>query len=119
TGLFVLPMEGGEARALDIKVRPTVDASKAPDALPPAKPEGTPGPGGELPEDIEAFRPSPDGAWIAFSARDPETPGEKKQKEAKADAEWVDNDLHGTRLYLFRRDTSKVLPVPLATDVRE
>ena len=119
TGLYALPMDGGEAKALDIKVRPTVDASKAPDALPPAKPGDTPETVGELPVDIESYGLSPDGAWIAFIAHDPETPGEKKQKEAKADAEWVDNDSHGTRLYLLQRDTSQVTLVPISTDVRE
>ena len=119
TGLYVLPMDGGEAKALDIKVRPTVDASKVPDALPPAKPGETPEAVGELPVDIESYGLSPDGAWIAFVAHDPETPGEKKQKEAKADAEWVDNDSHGTRLYLLQRDTNQVMPVPVSTDVRE
>jgi dipeptidyl aminopeptidase/acylaminoacyl peptidase len=119
TGLYVLPMDGGEAKALDIKVRPTVDASKAPDALPPTKLGETPEAVGELPVDIESYRLSPDGAWIAFIARDPETPGEKKQKEAKADAEWVDNDPHGKRLYLFHRDTNQVTPVPISTDVSE
>ena len=119
TGLYALPMDGGEAQALDIKVRPIVDASRVKEALPPAKPDATPEPVEDLPVDIESYRISPDGAWIAFIARDPETPGEKKQKEAKADAQWVDNDLHGTRLYLFRRDTSKVTPVPIASDVRE
>ena len=119
TSLYTLPMDGGEAHALDIKVRPSVDASKVKDALPPAKPGDTPEPVEDLPVDIESFRVSPDGLWIAFIAPDPETPGEKKQKEAKADAEWVDNELHGTRLYLFRRDTGKVTPVPIANDVRE
>ena len=119
TGLYALPMDGGEARALDIKVRPTIDASKAKDALPPPKPGDTPDPVEDLPVDIESYRVSPDGAWIAFIAPDPETPGEKKQKEAKADAQWVDNDVHGTRLYLFHEDTGKVTPVPIASDVRE
>jgi hypothetical protein len=112
-------MDGGEAKSLDIKVPATVDASKAPDALASAKPEATPEPVEDLAVDIESYRVSPDGVWIAFIARDPETPGEKKQKEAKADAEWVDNDPHGARLYLFRRDTSLVTPVPLSNDVRE
>jgi dipeptidyl aminopeptidase/acylaminoacyl peptidase len=119
TGLYALPMDGGEAKALDIKVRPMVDASKEKDALPPAKPGEVPEPVEDLPVDIESYRQSPDGAWIAFIARDPETPGEKKQKDAKADAQWVDNDPHGARLYLFRRDTSKVTPVPIVNDVRE
>lgn len=119
SGLYVLPMEGGEAKALDIKVHPTVDDSRAKDALPPPKPDAKPEPVEDLAVDIESFNQSPDGQWIAFIARDPETPGEKKQKEAKADAEWVDNDSHGTRLYLVQRDTSKVTPIPIPANVRE
>ena len=119
SGLFVLPLEGGEARALDIKVQPAVDDSRAKDAIPPAKPEGTPAPIEDLAVDIESYNQSPDGQWIAFIARDPETPGEKKQKEAKADADWIDHDTHGTRLYLLRRDTNKVTPIPIPPDVRE
>ena len=43
---------------------------------------------------------SADGKWLAVWAHDPETPGEKKETEAKADADWVNHDIHGTRLYL-------------------
>ena len=118
-GLYSLPMEGGEAKALDIKVKPVVDESAAKDAIPPAKSGETRAPVEELAVDIESYRISPDGVWIAFMARDPETPGEKKQKDAKADADWVDHDPHGTRLYLLRRETSKVTAVPVANDVRE
>ena len=118
TGLYVLPMEGGEAKALDVKVHPMVDNSKDKDALPPAKAGATPEPVEDLPVDIESYTPSPDGNWIAFIARDPETPGEKKQKEAKADAEWVDNDTHGTRLYLLHLEKNKITPVPMPPDVR-
>ena len=120
SGLYVLPMEGGEANALDVKVRPAVDNSRAKDALPPQpKSDATPAPVEDLAVDIEFYNQSPDGQWIAFIARDPETPGEKKQKEAKADAEWVDHDTHGTRLYLLRRDTNKVTPVPILPDVSD
>ena len=118
TGLFVLPMEGGEAKALDIKVHPAVDDSKDKDALPPAKPGATPDPVEDLPVDIEFYNPSPDGKWIALNARDPETPGEKKQKDAKADAEWVDHDTHGTRLYLLNLENNKLAAVPMPPDVR-
>jgi len=121
TQLFRLDLRGGEASPYDFKVLPPVDESKLPGAIPPAgsektaekttttlkadekksekKPDEskTPEP---LPLDIGGYAPSPDGKWLALWARDPETPGEKKQKEAKADAEWVDHEIHGTRLYL-------------------
>jgi Tol biopolymer transport system component len=117
TGLFMLPMEGGEAKALDLKVHPMVDDSKDKDAIPPAKPGAAREPVEDLPVDVASYVPSPDGKWIAFSARDPETPGEKKQKEAKADAEWVDHDTHGTRLYLLHLDKSQVTSVPVPPEV--
>ncbi len=118
TSLFVLPMNGGEARALDIRVVPAVDASREKDALPPAKVGEIPEKNESLAVDISDYQVSPDGVWIAFLARDPETAGEKKQKDAKADAAWVDHDPHGTRLYLFSRSNSQVTPVPVPIDVR-
>ena len=38
--------------------------------------------------------------YLALWAHDPETPGEKKQKDAKIDASWVNHEKHLTRLYL-------------------
>lgn len=124
TSLYELPMNGGEARALDIKVRPSVDTSKDADALPPAKPA----PSGQsaapskqaqpLPLDIDHYQVSPDGAWIALVAHDPQTPGEKQQQDAKADADWVDHDPHGSRLYLLHRASSQITAVPVPADVQ-
>ncbi len=117
TQLFRLDMRGGEAMPYDLKVMPAVDESKAKNAIPP--------PGAEkksedkktddkketekkpeekkdepLPIDLGGYSLSSDGKWLAVWARDPETPGEKKQKDAKADAEFVNHHEHGTRLYL-------------------
>ena len=125
TQLFRLDMRGGEASPYDLKVLPAVDESKLPGAIPPPgaaaasaadkssdkkdegkrsddkksdkKPDAAPEP---LPLDVGGFAPSPDGKWLVVWGRDPETPGEKKQKDAKADATWVNHDSHGTRLYL-------------------
>jgi dipeptidyl aminopeptidase/acylaminoacyl peptidase len=120
TQLFRLDMRGGEASPYDLKVLPAVDHSKIPGAIPPPasaaakaedtssdqkaddkkaekKPDSAPEP---LALDVGGFAPSPDGKWMAVWGRDPETPGEKKQKDAKADATWVNHELHGTRLYL-------------------
>jgi len=114
TQLFRLDLRGGEAAPYDLKILPPVDVSKEKNAIPPAgtpsagpaasygkpaekKPEAAPEP---LPLDISGFALSEDDKWIALWARDPETPGEKKQQEAKADASWVDHEKHGTRLYL-------------------
>ncbi|MGB8259243.1 MAG: hypothetical protein WCE75_02780, partial [Terracidiphilus sp.] len=113
TQLFRLDLRGGEAAPLDLKLLPAVDESKEKDAIPPpaptpappvasakpadTKPEAAPEP---IETDISGFALSADGKWLAFWARDPETPGEKKQKDAKADATWVNHDAHLTRLYL-------------------
>jgi dipeptidyl aminopeptidase/acylaminoacyl peptidase len=125
TQLFRLDLRGGEAMPYDLKVMPAVDESKEKNAIPP--------PGAEkkadekknadkkadekkpeekkdepLPIDVSGYAISADAKWLAVWARDPETPGEKKQKDAKADADWVNHDPHGTRLYLaaFKTDGS-------------
>ena len=51
--------------------------------------------------------------------RDPETAGEAKQKHDKADAHVVDQDPHGTRVYLFDLRTSALTPVAVAPDIAE
>jgi dipeptidyl aminopeptidase/acylaminoacyl peptidase len=145
TQLFRLDMRGGEAAPYDLKVLPAVDESKIPGAIPPPgtaasaadkssdkkpaettaekpaekKPDAA---ADTLPLDVGGFAPSLDGKWLAVWARDPETPGEKKQKDAKADASWVNHGLHGTRVYLaaLKADGSvdgALKPVAIAPDV--
>jgi len=110
TQLFRLDLRGGEASPYDLKILPPVDVSKDKDAInpPPApitsekkdekKPdESKPEP---LPLDVAGFAFSDDGKYLALWAHDPETPGEKKQKDAKIDASWVNHERHLTRLYL-------------------
>ncbi len=120
TQLFRLDLRGGEAMPYDLKVMAAVDQSKEKDAIPPPgaekkdadKKEGDkkeadkkaesdkekkPEP---LPIDVGGYSISADGKWLAVMAQDPETPGEKKETDAKADADWVNHDIHGTRLYL-------------------
>jgi dipeptidyl aminopeptidase/acylaminoacyl peptidase len=144
TQLFRLDMRGGEASPYDLKVMPVVDESKIPGTIPPPgaaassaldkssdkkgddksaeKKKDTPAE--PLPLDVGGFAPSPDGKWLAVWARDPETPGEKKQKDAKADASWVNHELHGTRLYLaaLKADGSvdgALKPVAILPDVHQ
>jgi dipeptidyl aminopeptidase/acylaminoacyl peptidase len=138
TQLFRLDLRGGEAAPYDLKVVPAVDESKIPGAIPPPgtaldkKPSETtteksaekkPAAAADvLPLDVGDYAPSPDGKWLAVWARDPETPGEKKQKDAKADASWVNHGLHGTRLYLAALKTDgsvdgALKPVAIAPDV--
>ena len=130
--LYRLPMNGGEAKAFDLKVKPLVDESKLPDALPLKSADGpdkkpadskaaeknpdSPS-AEEVAIDVASYQVAPDGKWIAIIADDPETPGEKAQKEAKADAEFVDHDPHGSRLYLLEISTSKLTLVPVDPDV--
>ena len=132
TQLWRLPMHGGEATAFELKVKPVADASKLPGALPPAgdaKPaadakssgkETAAASGddaGELPLDVASFAAAPDGKTIAILANDPQTPGEKKQGEAKADATWVDHNVHGTRLYLLDVGSGKLTLSGVPVDV--
>ena len=119
TQLFRLDLRGGEAAAFDLKIVPPVDLSKEKNAIPPPgaqkseadkkagdkdpeKPEEKKATGAAEPIaiDVAGYAPSPDGKWLAVWAKDPETPGEKKQKDAKADAVWVNHEVHLTRLYL-------------------
>src|SRR5215472_13484507 len=117
TQLFRLDLRGGEAMPYEMKVMPAVDESKAKNAIPPAGAEKKPDAkkdeakkdGEKKPEekkdeplaiDVSGYALSHDGKMLAVWARDPETAGEKKQKDEKADAEWVNHDEHGTRLYL-------------------
>ncbi|MGB8095987.1 MAG: prolyl oligopeptidase family serine peptidase [Terracidiphilus sp.] len=113
TQLFRLDLRGGEAMPYDMKVMPAVDESKEKDAIPPpgaekkdaekkdgdkkADADKKPEP---LAIDVGGYALSADGKWLAVWAHDPVTPGEKKETEAKADADWVNHDIHGTRLYL-------------------
>jgi dipeptidyl aminopeptidase/acylaminoacyl peptidase len=116
--LFRLDLRGGDGAPYELKVLPAVDESKAKDAIPPPgaekkadakdtekkddKTDGEKKPAAPepLPIDVSSYAPSPDGKWLAIWARDPQTPGEKKQKDAKADAVWVNHEEHATRLYL-------------------
>lgn len=116
TQLYRLPMEAGEARPYDLKIVPPVDASTLPDAIPPRK-DSTPAKSEPIAVDVENYAPSPDGKLIAVLARDPETPGEKKQHDDKADAVWVNHEQHGSRLYFLNPDDEKLTPVAIPPDV--
>jgi dipeptidyl aminopeptidase/acylaminoacyl peptidase len=115
--LFRLPMSGGEPQALELKIEPSVDDSRAADALPPHTNDGPLAKIEPVQLEIDDFAVAPDGRRVAVLARDPETSGEKKQKEAKADAVWVDHDTHGKRLYLFDPKSGSLAPVTVPPDV--
>ena len=120
TQLFRLDLRGGEARPYDLKILPPVDDSTGPFAAPlsvikaEAKKSGDAGNSGDKSEnksgetaapkpieiDVSGYALSSDGKFLALWAKDPETPGEEKEKKAKADADWVDHETHLTRLYL-------------------
>ncbi|MFI5227448.1 MAG: S9 family peptidase [Gemmatimonadales bacterium] len=114
TQLFKLPMAGGEAVPFDLKVVPPVDASRARDAVDGSRESAAPAP---LALDVTGYALSPDGAYAAIVARDPATPGEKKQRIDKADAVWVDHDLHGTRAYLLDLHSGVLRPVAVPPNV--
>ena len=128
--IFRLPLAGGEAMPYDLKVVPVVDDSKEKGFIPPAKADTAKADGTKkdeakpepLPIQPGGFAISPDGQWMAVWAADPETPGEKKAKEAKADAVWVNHQRHGERLYLAALKADGTIdgalkPVGLAPDV--
>ncbi len=117
TQLYRLPMEAGEARPYDLKVVPPVDESTIPDAVPPRK-DTAPAKLEPVEVDVENFEPSPDAKLIGLLAHDPETPGEKKQHDDKADAVWVDHGQHGSRLYFLDPETDKLTPVAIPPDIR-
>lgn len=121
TQLYRLPMDGGEAKAFDLKVAPLVDESKRAGALPPVtapKKDKDDEKVEPVEIDVASYRVSPDGKTIAIFAHDPETLGEKKEKDAKADAEWVDHGLHGSRMYLLDVATGKLTLTGVPIDVR-
>jgi dipeptidyl aminopeptidase/acylaminoacyl peptidase len=116
TQLYRLPTEAGEARPYDLKIKPPVDVSTLPDAIPPQKDVAT-AKTEPVAIDVENYDISPDGKLIALLARDPETPGEKKQHDDKADAVWVGHEQHGSRLYFLSPEDEKLTPVAAPPDV--
>jgi dipeptidyl aminopeptidase/acylaminoacyl peptidase len=133
TELFRLDLRGGEAAPYLLKIVPPVDVSKEKNAIPPpgaenkdeVKPEEKKADAGpeKVDIDVSSYSLSDDGKWLAVWAHDPQTSGEKKQSDAKADASWVNHEKHGTRLYLaaLRSDGTidgDLKPVAVAPDVR-
>jgi acetyl esterase/lipase len=110
TQLFRLDLRGGEASPYDLKILPPVDVSKDKDAInPPPAPDAGEKKDEKKPNenkveplaiDVAGFAISHDGKYLALWAHDPETPGEKKQKDAKIDASWINHERHLTRLYI-------------------
>ena len=131
TQIFRLDLRGGDARPYDLKILPPVDDSTSPFAAPLSviKAEAKKSGEGEAddsgdkssenakPEpvsiDVAGYTLSHDGHWLALWAKDPETPGEKAEKKAKADADWVDHETHLTRLYLVALGPDGALSGPL------
>lgn len=114
--LYRLPIQGGgEAQAFDLKVVPTVDVTKLPNyvdtgaKLPEVKPE---------PIDVSSYAVAPNSRWIAVIAKDPESAAEKKQRDDKADAQWVDHEVHGERVYLLDVEASKLTAVEVPPNVQ-
>lgn len=120
TQLYKLPMDGGEAHPFDIKIVPPVDESKAQDAVPPASKQSseakttTPEP---VECDMQRYFVAPAGNIIAVIVRDPQTPGEKKEQDEKADAVEVDHNPHGSRLYLLDSTTGKLTITGVPPDI--
>ena len=115
-------MFGGEAIPYDLKIVPLpTPEEKTPEKKPEAKPqnedakEAKPEP---LPLDVENFDLSADGRWLAILAKDPQTAAEKKKDTDKDDADFVDHDPHGVRLYLLSLDAAgAAFGSPVRTDI--
>lgn len=140
TSLFRLPMQGGEAKAYDLKVTPLADISTRSDAVPldalkkedaktaseaaasqgskTAEKKPSDPPTEPIAVDVSGYAIAPDGHSVALLIRDPQTPGEKRQNDAKADAQWVDHDPHAERLYLLDPSTGKLTLTAALADVQ-
>ncbi|HTI61997.1 MAG TPA: S9 family peptidase [Gemmatimonadaceae bacterium] len=116
TQLFKLPIDGGEAKPFDLEIVPPVDASREPGAVDGSRDTTASKP---VAIDVASYSLSPNDAYAAIIARDPVTPGEKKQQTDKADAEWVDHDLHGERLYLLDLRTGGLVTTTVPPNVGE
>jgi dipeptidyl aminopeptidase/acylaminoacyl peptidase len=117
TQLFRLPMlGGGEAQAFDLKIVPSIDATKLPDYIETSPSSKTAEQKAES-IDVTSFAAAPNGRSIAVIAKDPESAAEKKQHDDKADANWVNHDVHGAHLYLLDPETSKLTAVNVPPDV--
>jgi dipeptidyl aminopeptidase/acylaminoacyl peptidase len=120
TQLFRLPMNGGEAHPFEVKIVPPIDESKDPGAIPPAKKdehEKKEAKADPLEADVSRYFIAPDGKHIALVVRDPETPGEKKEHDEKADAVWINHDRHGSRLYLLDPADGRLTATDVPPDV--
>jgi dipeptidyl aminopeptidase/acylaminoacyl peptidase len=117
TQLYRLPMNGGEAHPFEVKIMPPVDESTAPDAIPPAKKPATDAKPEPIEADVARYFIAPDGKHIAILVHDPETPGEKKEHDEKADAVWVNHDPHASRLYLLDPADGKITATAVPPDV--
>lgn len=114
TQLFKLPMAGGEAVPFDLKIVPPVDESREPGAVDGTRDSAA---AKAIAIDVANYALSPDGNRAAIIARDPATPGEKKQQTDKADAVWVDHDAHGERLYLLDLRSGAFTPTSVPPNV--
>ena len=118
-GLYRIPSNGGSPKPLELRVPATkLDAMPTAEASMPAAADAAKQGRVELELDVTRFRVAPDGRWLAIIADDPETPDEEKQRVTGADAQWVDHDPHGSRLYLSEIATNKLTAVPVPSDVR-
>ena len=114
--LYRLPISGGgEAQAFELKVTPAVDVKKLPDYIDTGAKPSEPKPEAI---DVNSYAIAPNGKWIAVIAKDPESAAEKKQRDDKADATWIDHEVHGTRLYLLDPETTKLTMVDVPPDVQ-
>jgi dipeptidyl aminopeptidase/acylaminoacyl peptidase len=98
SGLFRLPLEGGEAIPIQIERVPAE---------------------GEKPASVEvaSYSISPDGKMVAVVASDPQPASHARDLREKRDVLWVEHDEPKHRLYLLDTKTWKATEVPKLTDI--
>ena len=98
SGLYRLPLDGGESIAVKLERTPTGDD----------KP---------VPVDVSSYSISPDGSRVAVIAQDPEPAARTKDHKDKKDVIWVEHEEQKNHLYLLDTKTWKSTDVPSLTRI--
>ena len=98
SGLFRLPLDGGEAAPIVIERVPAAGEKPAPVS-------------------VMSYAISPDGHTVAVIATDPQPASHARDLREKRDVEWAEHDEPKHRLYLLDTKTWKPTEVPTLTEI--